>query len=166
MRVLFDGSRRGRWLTWTAIPVVMGLGALALSSLGSSPSEQAPPPLKPASPARPHFPLAISPDPIVLGVVHPGEQAETSLSLRNTQDKTLIVERIDTSCTCIDVEGVPARLGPYEAAELKVTFGQSDDPGFEGRLSVEVIGYLSGGGIGFRTSVKVEMDPGGGYHRD
>ncbi len=89
MRVLLDGSRRGRWLTWTAIPAVIGLGALALSSLGSASSDKAPPPLEPASPARPHFPLAISPEPAVLGVVHPGEPAETWLSVQNTQTKSL-----------------------------------------------------------------------------
>ncbi len=30
MRVLLDGSRCGRWLTWVTLPVVLGLGVIAL----------------------------------------------------------------------------------------------------------------------------------------
>lgn len=166
MRVLLDGSRRGRWLTWAAIPAVMGLGALALSSLGSSPSDQSPPPLKPASPAYQRFPLAISPDPVVLGIVHPGELAETSLSVRNTHDETVTIDCIETSCLCISVGRVPVRLGPGESTELKVTFDPLDDPDFEGRLCVEVTGYLTDGRVGFQTKVNVEADYGRGFLKD
>ena len=61
MRVLFVKSRRGRWLAWTAIPAVIGLGALALSSLGSSQSDQAPPPVKTGKSGAAAFPARDQP---------------------------------------------------------------------------------------------------------
>ena len=157
-----DGSDRGRLLSWAAIPAVIGLGALTLSSLASSPSDQPPPLLIPAGQSCPHFPLAISPDTVELGVVHPGEPVKASLSVRNTQDEGLTVERVETSCLCIDVGRVPVRVEPHQATGLTVTFDPSEDPDFEGRLSVQVTGYLTDGKIGFQTSVNLEVCGRGG----
>ncbi len=84
---------------------------------------------------------------------------ETSFSVRSTHDETVTIDRIETSCLCIDVGGVPIRLGPDESTELKVTFSPSDESDFEGRLSVRVTGYLADGGIGFQTTVNIEVDP-------
>jgi Protein of unknown function (DUF1573) len=94
---------------------------------------------------------------VVLSAVHPGELAETSLSIRNTRPEPLIIERIEKTCPCIDVVGVPVRLAPNETKDLKVTFDPSHDPDFEGRLSVEVTGLLADGSIGFQTRVRVDV---------
>jgi hypothetical protein len=80
MRAMFGKSLSNRWLTWAAIPTVAGVGALALSSFGSSPPDKhAPLPTKPVRSMRRHFPLVTSPDTVELGVVRSGEPAEASL---------------------------------------------------------------------------------------
>ncbi len=95
----------------------------------------------------------------MLGEVYPGEQAEAFLSVQNAEDATVTIDRIETSCLCVNVGAVPVVLGPHEMKDLKVTFNPLNDPEFEGRLSVEVTGYLTDGRIGFRTRVNVETEP-------
>lgn len=56
MRALSGGFRRGRWLTWTAVPAAIGLGVITLYPLGSSWPEQAPPPIKTGKCAASLFP--------------------------------------------------------------------------------------------------------------
>ena len=70
MRASPDGFHRGRLLTWTATLAVFGL-ALPLSDFRAPRSNHPPPSTNTASLARPHFPLAISPDAITLGVIPP-----------------------------------------------------------------------------------------------
>jgi len=102
----------------------------------------------------------------VLGALRPGESTEKSLSVRNTQDEAVTIERAETSCHCVNVGRVPVRLEPHETANLPVTFDPSEDPDFAGRLSVEVICYLTDGSISFQTKVNVEVGPPGGYRQD
>jgi len=107
------------------------------------------------STSRP-FPLAIDPDPIVLGVVHAGEPGETSFSVRNTCAEPLTFDRIETSCPCITIAEIPLRLGPNEIRKLRVAFDPTHEPDFKGRLSVDVTAYLHGNSIAFRTNVNLE----------
>ena len=159
MPALFDGTRHGRWLIRSTIPASIGLGAFALSSLGSSLSGQRPQSQKSAISTRQAFPLAIRPDPIMVGVVQSGKRAETWLSVHNTQHETVTIERIETSCPCVVMDCTSVRLGPHEATDLKVTFEPSEDPDFEGYLSIEVTGYLADGSVGFLTNVNIQVAP-------
>lgn len=117
-----------------------------------------PPPLRPAKPPRRYFPLAVNPDPAVLRVVDSEKTAEAQFAIRNTETTPLTLERIETSCPCIRVGGVPVRLEPGARVELKATFSSSDDPDLQGGLSVVVTGYLADGRVGYQTRVDVQTD--------
>jgi len=157
----FNESRRGYLLAWGFIPIVIGLGTFALSPLRSS-SPQPSRPLETANSASRRFPLAISPDPVCLGVIGRGESGETTLSVLNTDDKALMIDRIVTSCPCISVGDVPVILRPGEPQNLKIIYNLSEDPNFEGQLAVLITCYLSDGKIGFKTTINLEANEGRG----
>ncbi len=102
------------------------------------------------------LPLEISPDPVILTADQAGGPAVTSLEVRNVCNSSVMLETIETSCPCILVAPVPLSIGAHEVRSLDVSFApSSDDEAFEDSLSIEVIGRVLGGGIGFRTRVTV-----------
>ncbi len=162
-----EGSRSRHLLSFAAFPAGVAIIVAALSSLGSSTSDQAPPPaVGPVGGGQQHFPLAIGPDPIAFGVLSPGASAQTSLSVRSTQAAPLTLSRVETSCSCVGLAPVPTQIGPGESKTLDVTFDSSSEPEFEGVLSVEITGYLSDGRIGFRTLAKLNIRPDGADRDD
>jgi hypothetical protein len=150
----FGGLRSRRLLVLASVSATLAVVAAALSSLGSSTSDPAPP-----AGAERRFPLVTSPAPINFEILEPGESAQTSLLVRNTQSVPLTLERIETSCSCIAIGPVPIEIGPGKQATLTVTFDPSPDPDFEGGLSVQISGYLSDGTIAFRTQAKADILP-------
>jgi len=104
-----------------------------------------------------HFPLAISPSPIVFEVLHSGESAKKSLVVRNSQAAPLTIERIEVTCLCIRIAPVPIDVGPGETKTLTVSFDSSSEPEFEGGLSVQITGYLSENKIAFQTQAKIDV---------
>ncbi|MGC8639443.1 MAG: DUF1573 domain-containing protein [Isosphaeraceae bacterium] len=83
----------------------------------------------------------MSPDPISLGVLSPGEGAEALASVRNIGARTVVVARVETSCPCVQVSQLPIRLGDGQTASLRILFDPSKEPGFCGGLTVHVRGY-------------------------
>ena len=80
----------------------------------------------------------------------------TSLEVRNLCDSSVTLESIETSCPCVLVAPIPLLIGAHEVKSLDVSFApSSEDQGFEDSLSVDVVGRVLGGGIGFRTRVTV-----------
>jgi len=152
------GRGQNRVLLYASLPLVLGVATASFAILGSSLSNDTPPPLNPTSSENRHFPLEISPDPIDLDVVHEGEGIERPLSLRNTRDDALTLERVETSCACVRVSPIPVEVGPRQTKVLSVGFNSSSDPDFEGKLSVHLTGYLSGGEIAFRTEVRLRSE--------
>jgi hypothetical protein len=69
----------------------------------------------------------------------------------------LILERFQTSCPCLRVEEPSILLGPGESAAFAVKFDPANDPGFRGKLSIEVVGLGVAGGVVFKTNVNVEV---------
>ncbi len=67
----FLNHSRRRFICWATLPAGLAFAAGALATLGSSSPQGAPPPysLKSAKSTDSHFPLAISPDPLSLGVI-------------------------------------------------------------------------------------------------
>jgi hypothetical protein len=131
-------------------------------SRSSAPHSRAkrPPPssLEPSNSARQHLPLAISPDPIELGVLQPGQSARRSLTVRNTLSEPLPLERFETSCPCTRFRGIPIYMGPNETRELEVSFDPPEDPDFQGALCVNVTGYLADGRVALQTRVKLKVE--------
>src|SRR5579885_2892308 len=115
------------------------------------------PPLKSAPSAHKRFPLAISRDPIELGVMPPGQAARCLLLVRNPLPGRATIERIETSCPCIGAGGLPVQIEPSQTIELEVAFDPSEAKDFRGRLSVDLTAFLADGQVGFRTKVNLEV---------
>ena len=130
--------------------------AVVLRSLNHTP----PRPVNSAGAATHHFPLEISPDPIDLGILRRGESAHASVLIRNKQNVSLIIERVVLSCPCILAPSFPLQMGPHDVSRLSFSFDPSSEPDFEGKLAIEVTGYLAGGEIAFRTEVILEVQDG------
>ena len=102
-------------------------------------------------------PLQVSPDPVSLGSLSPGQQATGRITLRNPGQSPVIVERVETSCSCLDVGPFPIKIEPGRSANLTVRFDPADEPDFRGRLSIEVIGRGPTDLLAFRTRVGIEV---------
>jgi hypothetical protein len=104
------------------------------------------------------FPLLLRPSPLELGVLRPKQPARRSVVVQNTLPENITLERVDASCNCVEVAGLPVRLGPNHAEAIQVSFDPSADPEFVGALGVILTGYLTGGRVAFRTEVQFEVD--------
>jgi hypothetical protein len=67
------------------------------------------------------------------------------------------VERIETSCPCLQVDPKSLQIGPGERISLRVTFDPSHDPDFRGGLAIDVTGYTKDGSIVFRRRVDLDV---------
>ena len=109
------------------------------------------------------FLLDIIPDPLSLGMLKPHQAAQAGGELHNPSTREIVVENVETSCECVEVNPKSFRLGPGETTSLKAEFDPSHDPEFRGRLAVQVVGHGPGNTIVFQTIVKLEVrtDQGG-----
>jgi hypothetical protein len=135
--------------------VAVALVVLSRSLLDSPTSNGSSLALSPATAAGPKFPFALTPDPVDFGVLHPGESTQSSLLIQNTQDETLALERIETSCPCIAAEPVASLIKPHETRKLTASFDRSSERNFAGPLGVLITGYLTGNKVAFQTRVKL-----------
>jgi hypothetical protein len=102
------------------------------------------------------FPLEVSPDPIEIGALGAGESRLVSVNLRNTRNTELMLDRIVTSCPCVRVEQVPARIAPAETASLKIRVDGESESNYGDWLAVEIGGYLPDGTVAFRMKVRFQ----------
>jgi Protein of unknown function (DUF1573) len=124
-----------------ALSATLVLAVATLSILGPSTSNHTPPPVNLASSVGSHFPLEISPDPVLLGVVDRGQKAKAPFTLVNHGSQPVTVDRIETSCPCLTATPGSIRISPGERKVLAVEFDPSAEPDFRGGLSIDVTGY-------------------------
>lgn len=105
----------------------------------------------------PSFALAVRPDPLSFGTLHPGVSAKGTLTLRNKGAEPIAVERIETSYPCIKLSPIPLRIEPNRTANLTVGYDASEDPTFRGGLGVDIAGLGKNSEVLFRTVVKLNV---------
>lgn len=146
-----------------ALASVVAGGAWPLATLVRSLARNPSSP-RSADPSGSH-PLEIGPDPLSFGSLRPGISAKEEVTVRNRGMAPIDIERVETSCPCLEVAPLPLRIGPGQNGRLMMRFNPAEEPDFRGRLSVEVAGYGPNGRIAFRMRVRVEVrsdapDPG------
>jgi hypothetical protein len=159
MRIHLKVFRSERVLWCAAIVVLITILAGVLGSIGNWRSKQVPVPEDPRIAPSHRFPLAISPDPIIFGTLDGRALVQRVVLARNTQNASLVLDRIQTSCPCIRMASLPIRMEANETQDWTVSFDPSVEPEFAGRLSIEVVGYLVDGQIAFRTHVSLDVEP-------
>jgi len=107
-----------------------------------------------------HFPLAISPHPLPLGSLDPGQAAVGYIEVNNPGPEQITVDQVETSCPCLEVFRVPSRIDPGQSRKLTLRFNPTEEPNFRGRLTIEVTGRTAEGRVVFRTRARVEVGTG------
>ena len=98
----------------------------------------------------------VSPDPVSLGKIRPGRAASVDFELHNRTAMRLAVDRIKTSCPCIQVTPRTVRIEPGDSARLTVTYDPTEAPEFRGALSARVDGYATERLV-FQTQVNLDV---------
>lgn len=128
-----------------AVPI--GLGGCAPAAPGAS---------SPAAAAgAPAQVLSVSPDPIDLGTLSPGQMGRAELRVANAGTDPRSVERVETSCPCVSAGPVPLAVAAGGEGRLTVVFDAAEEPNFRGNLAVELRGLDASGAELFRTKVNV-----------
>ena len=104
-----------------------------------------------------HFPLVISPNPLLLGTLSPGHATVGKFFLHNPGRVSITIERIVTSCPCLTINPAPIEVGPGLSTALIVRFDPAEDRDFRGGLSIEVAGFETNGKVVFRTRVSLKV---------
>lgn len=80
--------------------------------------------------------LRFHPDPIVVGVVGPGETRSLPLTISNLSAQLIEIEGVESSCECVLVEPTVAHVPPGSSVNLTVIASPDGISTFEGDLSV------------------------------
>jgi hypothetical protein len=103
------------------------------------------------------FPRLVATPVIDLGDLEPGERRTFSLRLRNPHDQPVEIVALESTCSCLESTGVPARADAGETRAVIITLDLSLEPAFTGPLSVKVTGRTSDGSIAFSTEVRTTV---------
>ncbi len=97
------------------------------------------------------------PESVVLSGGGSERRKQAKLELKSRQQIPLTIDRVESSCPCVNVTPMPTRVEPYGVATLGVMFDPADEPDFHGSLSVRLTGY-SGGRLAFVTRINIDVD--------
>lgn len=150
------------WVALAAVPPVCAIATLAISprrasSFRSVPNSSPPPPVRSleAAPGD-HFPLALDPDRLSLGVVSAGQKAKATLNVTDIGRDSVFVDRIETGCPCLTVTPSSIRLMSGETGALAVDFDPAAEPDFRGGLVIDITGFADGKAV-FRIQTRLRV---------
>jgi hypothetical protein len=96
-----------------------------------------------------------------LGDVLQGATRAFELILRNPHAQEITVNAVESSCPCLHAQGLPWRFSAGEERSVKLKLELQNEPGFSGRLLLEVRGKAAKTEA-FHAQVKVRVVPGFG----
>ena len=95
-----------------------------------------------------------------LGVLAPGRSASATLALRNDSTEAVTVEAVESSCPCVRVSPLPARIDAGADRTLTVVFDPVAEPDFRGGLAVGLTGRTRDGAVVFSARIDIDVrDP-------
>jgi Protein of unknown function (DUF1573) len=150
--LILRGARAVRF--GLVLAIILSSGSCAAKQTSSRPSGQ------PSRFPRSSIPLKVSPEYPSLGTSVCGRQLAGEIRLSNAGPKSVLVNRVETSCPCLTAKSVPLEIDPGKSAVLALQFDPREDPGFRGRLAISVNGYTVQDEIAFDTRVRVEVQSG------
>jgi hypothetical protein len=142
------------------VPLSLALSCLILSILASSPATHfhSATGLDPSGSRGRDSLFNAHPEYISLGDLNPGHSRRVSFSVRNTQPVPVRIDRLETSCHCLTISPSSIHVGPGESQALLARYEASEEDGFSGALSVEVVGYQNGN-VAFKSYVHLQVLP-------
>jgi hypothetical protein len=116
-------------------------------------------PDRPASELRRNIDLPVeAPQEISLGSVRAGQKRRRSFIIINRSGSSKAIERVESSCPCVEINPHRFTLETNSSAMLEVTCNTSEEPRFQGRLCVEIVGYGPEEAEYFRTNIIIDID--------
>jgi Protein of unknown function (DUF1573) len=157
-----DDPRRNVW-TVRCSRLATGVGAsaliVALVSLHAFQGSAGLPQWQ-ARPGAANAALTLRPSSVELGVLPPDQPARRAVAVQNDRSEEVVLQRVDSTCNCVTVTGLPLCLAPGQTGVIDVSFDPSVDPEFRGALGVVLTGYAGDGRVAFTTEVRVEVRAG------
>lgn len=102
-------------------------------------------------------PLEVRPGLLSLGVLSPGRIGLAEVNLQNRTPFEVVVDHMETSCSCVQITECPVRVPPNGMARMSVKFDPSDEPHFRGGLSVNCVGKGNDGTNLFLIRVTLDV---------
>ena len=103
-------------------------------------------------------PLVVESPEIHAHAVTRGGQACWEFLLRNSSSVSVEIQRVETGCDCVRVHGLCSNpIPPQGTAKGELLLDLSHDPGFVGRLAIEVRGLARGGQVAFLWEFDVNV---------
>lgn len=75
---------------------------------------------------------------IDLGVIYQGEPAGTNRWIQNQSNKSIRIEKIETSCECVNLKFSKEEISPGEKVLAHVSYDGAKEPDFVGALQIQV----------------------------
>jgi Protein of unknown function (DUF1573) len=147
-----------RSISWVAVIATLLFSVVLILNAKPPFRSAASVPLRSPAPPMPlRSQLETSPERISLGSLSPGETKRSRFTLTNPGLESITIERVTTSCPCVEVGPVPVQIRPGKTESMEVKFDPAEEPEFRGRLSIEVSGLDPAGSIAFRTHIGIDV---------
>jgi Protein of unknown function (DUF1573) len=151
--------RKRRWLRPLAFPLLVVPCLIAANRaavwvaeyVSASPIEKLPP-------TKPQGVIDVLESPLNLGEVPVGGQKQGKFSLTNRSAAPVEVAEIETSCDCLTIDLANRVLSPGQRVVGRALLDLHKEPGFTGKLSIDVTGKGQSGQGVFTLAVKVAVD--------
>jgi hypothetical protein len=92
-----------------------------------------------------------------LGTLRPGQSAQATITLRNTSEKPVIVDRIETSCECLELSHTTLTLPRWSSVSFRVDFDAASAADFSGNLRIRINGLSETGSEVFTVEVTLTV---------
>jgi hypothetical protein len=104
-------------------------------------------------------PLVSSRTTLDFGIVPQGSQQRLFFELSNASDEPIELDRIETSCECLEMTVSRMRLSAGEAVLACAKLDLAVAPRFTGGLGIEVRGYAQDGLLVFAINIDADVRP-------
>lgn len=91
--------------------------------------------------------LQFDPDPILVGVIKPGESRSLPLTITNPSSEAVEVKHVESSCECVLVDPPVTQIPPGQSVRLSAIVCPEETSNFQGTLSVILIARAPGNRI-------------------
>ena len=114
--------------------------------------------IAPPLPSEQPTALIVEPKDIFLGIINPGQRITTPVTIRNSGDVRLVVDRIDSSCPCARMNPSRVVIAAGGSVRAEVEYDPTSEPEFRGLLAISVTGSSADHVAQFRLTVHVQVE--------
>lgn len=99
----------------------------------------------------------VSPEHIDVGTLEQGSYRTIVLHLRNPHEDPVAIDTMESTCPCIETDGVRCVVEPGAEKRIGVNLDLAREPEFVGRLEIGLRGVTTAGDTAFTARVAIEV---------